>query len=942
MASTPSDWRHATGTLLDRIKSGLLGRLATRTFLMFVICALVPIAVTGLITIRQTSSYLEEQAAQNMRMRAKSYGMQLFERLSLVVDLLRKTDGLQILADSSSASSHRIDTLGIFQQGQFNLIAGDSSHLPDRWNGPSPAALGEGNSTLWVQQDKARRNTVYMLYRPSGARNTGVLIAALNSDYLWQPVKESETYMVCVTDSRGISLHCSDADALDGIACSAGHTEATDCISADWTLFLGGMFGTADWRISTDQPKAVALAAVDFYKQLLLTAMLGTLALVALVSSISIRRNHRPLETLLAATRRIASGQFNESLRINSGDEYQELSEAFNVMGTRIALQFRTMAVLAKIDHLILESPSLEPVIESMLTQARDLLTCQLASIALFDTEAETLGRLYLVDDRLHDKPHLSRISWPITSVLQQGCDNDGHLVTRNSQGYAALQPLWSQGAQQCLLLPVMTRTRMNALLILGYRTTDDIESEQRQLARDLTDRLAVALTSVEREQALFQQAHYDSLTQLPNRFLFKDRLEQELAHARRDASSVALLFIDLDRFKHINDSLGHTAGDQLLKQAATRLADELRDIDTIARLGGDEFTIIVPQLRTTADISRLCERLQQRLSRAFVVDDHEFFVGASIGVALYPSNGNTAEALLRNADTAMYRAKNKARGSYAFYEESMNQEIQERTMIESLLRQALGRGELELYYQPKIDLATGDIVSAEALLRWNHPDHGMIEPARFIPIAEETGLIVPIGEWVIDTACAQLQAWRRQGITLKSISANVAVPQLQAPEFVPSVQRIMDKHQIGPGMLELEVTESTLAADIDKTAEVLHLLSSAGVYLAIDDFGTGYSSLSYLQCLPIDVLKIDRAFMPRKFDGKDHAICDAILAMARALGKTVVAEGIENAEQLLYLQSHGCHIGQGYFFGRAISSQEFTARMRNQKPPQTQAAIAI
>jgi len=920
MSDTDAISSNVVGSALTRMKQRLRGRLATRTLLLFIVGSLVPVALTGAITIWQTTSYFEAQAVYAMRAQAKGYGLQLFERLTLVSQLLREADGLQDLRNGSQMYFRYIDSFGVVRHGRVEALAGDARRLPGHWSESAIEWPTSGNVTLRTQSDVEGRATVYLLYRPADAKYGETVIAAINYDYLWRPLEMAEGYGLCVGNSGPTVLYCSREDGAD-----SGQTEY---VSAHWSLFLGGAFNTSDWSISIRQSRSAALAAVSFYKRLLLFAMLGTLALITLLVSINLRRSHKPLEQMIAATRRIAGGKFNEPLQVMSGDEYEELSHAFNAMSERLDRQFRTIAVLGKIDRFILESNNIEPVIETMLTQSRSLLGCDLAAVALFDIEVETLGRLYLVNSEAPDTPQLRRINWPVTDMMRDGSEESGYIVTPSSRGQAMLASLWDSGLQQCLLLPIVTRARVNALFVAGYSSVAAIEATQRQLARDLSDRLAVALASVEREQELFQQAHYDALTRLPNRLLFKDRLEQELAHARRDASSITLLFIDLDRFKQINDSLGHAAGDQLLRLAAGRFGGELRDIDTIARLGGDEFTIIAPRLRATADISRLCERLLHCLARPFVIDEQEFFVSASIGVAMYPNSGLSADVLLRNADTAMYRAKTKARGSYAFYEESMNREIQERALLESQLRQALLRNELELYYQPKVDLASGSIVSVEALLRWNHPDQGLISPARFVPIAEETGMIVPIGEWVINMACLQLQAWRSQGILLNSIAANVSVSQLHAPDFVKRIQRIMLSHQIQPGMLELELTESTLAADIEHTVGILSQLSEAGVRLAIDDFGTGYSSLKYLQRLPINVLKIDRAFMPRHFDGADHVICDAVLALARTMGKTVVAEGIETAEQMLYLQGQGCHIGQGYFFGTACSSAELTARL--------------
>jgi EAL domain-containing protein (putative c-di-GMP-specific phosphodiesterase class I) len=310
-------------------------------------------------------------------------------------------------------------------------------------------------------------------------------------------------------------------------------------------------------------------------------------------------------------------------------------------------------------------------------------------------------------------------------------------------------------------------------------------------------------------------------------------------------------------------------------------------------------------------------------------IDGSEYFLGASIGVALYPNDGETVEELLRNADTAMYRAKEQSKGSYAFYEESMNQQTRERVWIESQLRQALTHNQLDLEYQPQVELATGAIIGAEVLIRWNHAERGTMSPGQFIPVAEDTGLIIPIGEWVIRSACQQLQAWRKLGLNLRSVSVNVAVPQIRAAGFVSFIKRTIKEFHIPPEMLELEITETTFAVDIAQASEVLQDLSDAGLRLSIDDFGTGYSSLSYLQSLPFHTLKIDRAFMPHKFDGSDQVICDAILALAATLRKTVIAEGVETAEQLLYLQSKGCKIGQGYFLGRPVSARQFADQLR-------------
>jgi diguanylate cyclase (GGDEF)-like protein len=912
-------WRRLTGGLkMPTCFACIAGNLARRTFLMFILCALVPLAITGLLTVNRTSSYLTEQTTRKLESEAKSYGLQLFSRMELAQRALQTTrpdDLHNFVVDAADNNKGQLfDAVASVTDRNIKVLAGNAERLvnPDRLRDIAP------DRQMWVSLDARGNTAVYLVVRSEADSTSPMLVATFNNDYLWQPDRQSNLYSICVESSLGKQLFCS----------MANQDMVGEQIDNSWSLFLRAQFGVEDWRITTSQARSFALATVSLYQRTLLGAMLVVLALVALLSSINIRRSHQPLEQMIIATRRIAGGQFNEPLNVTSGDEYQELAQAFNSMSSNLDRQFKTLSVLGQIDRFILDSPSLEPIIEIMLIQARALLGCELAAIALFDTETETLGRLYVLDELDSAKPTVLRMGLPLLGALRQGSETEGYVVNRDETGAAVLQPLWEIGVRQCLILPVNTRTRINAMLILGHRSVAEVPTVQRQLADDLKDRLAVALTSSEREQALFRQAHYDNLTELPNRLLFKDRLEQELAHARRDASNVVLLFLDLDRFKNINDSLGHSAGDQLLKLAAGRFTAQLRDIDTIARLGGDEFTVIIPQVRNATEISRVCARLLQCLQQPFTLEGLDYFIGASIGVAQFPNSGATVEELLRNADTAMYRAKAKGRGGYTFYEESMNQEARERVQLEGDLRQALAQNQLALHYQPQIDLTSGQIIGAEALLRWYHPQRGMVSPLKFIPIAEDTGLIVAIGEWVIKTACAQLQQWRQQGLALHSISVNVAVPQLLTPDFVERVNGIMRHFQIQPGMLELEVTESTLATDIEQTTRILQDLSNTGVRIAIDDFGTGYSSLSYLQKLPIDVLKIDRTFMPTKFDGKDQVICDAVLALAHALGKTVVAEGVENAEQMLYLQNNGCHIGQGYFFGKPVTGTAFSERL--------------
>jgi diguanylate cyclase (GGDEF)-like protein len=928
--------------LVRRCFAFIAGNLARRTFVTFILLAIAPLLITGMVTIHQVSNYLTQEKIKELEANAKTYGLQIHERLSLASRALEQADTNKyvslITSPVNSAGDHYFDAIERVDDQHRSLLAGD----PERVGQLDSDFLKRSDRRLWTHSDQTGKISLYLVLPTENKVGPPTLIlATVNSEYLWQATRLSDLYSLCVANGAGASLFCT---VEHGRNAQFGNTamDGDAFLSSDWTLFMRAHFGVDDWLISARQRKSESLAAVTVYKRSLYLVTAGVLALIALLASITIRRSHHPLQRMIDATRHIADGTFGSHLNITSGDEYEELGRAIDDMSSRIGHQFHTLKVLGQIDRCILDSPRLEPIIDTVLARARNVLSCELAAVLLMDTVIDTQGSLHMTATEKSDKSDKSqafRVNWP--RLNGQRCESEqlseseqGFFVDSGAPGAAALWPIWQTGVQRCLLIPVIAKTRITAMFILGFGHTRVIESAQLNLARDFADRLAVALTSVEREQALFHQAHYDSLTQLPNRLLFKDRLEQELAHARRDASQVAVLFVDLDRFKDINDSLGHSAGDEVLKLAASRLSRELRNVDTIARLGGDEFTIVIPQVRNAIEASHVCERLLRGLTSPIVLGGNNYFVGASIGIALYPHNGETVEELLRNSDTAMYRAKEQSKGSYAFYEESMNRETRERVWIEGELHSALANDQFELDYQPQVQLATGIIVGAEVLIRWNHPERGPISPEQFIPIAEETGLIVPIGEWVIRTACRQLQAWREIGIELRSISANVAVPQIRAPGFVAFVKRMLAEFQIPPHVLELEITESTLAADMSQASAVLQELSDAGIRLSIDDFGTGYSSLSYLQRLPFHTLKIDRIFMPSKFDGRDHVICEGVLALAAALRKSVVAEGIETVEQLLYLQSKHCPIGQGYFFGRPVSAQKFAAKLLVARTP--------
>jgi diguanylate cyclase (GGDEF)-like protein/PAS domain S-box-containing protein len=428
--------------------------------------------------------------------------------------------------------------------------------------------------------------------------------------------------------------------------------------------------------------------------------------------------------------------------------------------------------------------------------------------------------------------------------------------------------------------------------------------------------------------------AQHDFLTNLPNRVLLNDRIAQAIVQAKRRGSTLAVLFLDLDKFKHINDSIGHELGDKLLQSVAKRLSDSVRSSDTVSRLGGDEFLILVSEAHSAVDASLAAEKIITALASPHTIGEHELHITTSIGISIFPGDGDNPETLMQNADTAMYQAKEHGRNNYQFFKDDMNARAIERQVVESSLRNALAREEFVLHYQPKVNLDTGRITGAEALLRWSHPEWGMTQPLRFVQIAEDCGLIVPIGRWVLREACEQVKRWKAVGLNPGTVAVNVSSLEFRHRDFVEGVRSILHETGLAPDSLQLEITESVLMRDVVSTAEVLASLKEMGVELAVDDFGTGYSSLSYLMQFPIDVLKIDQSFVRNIADVENNGIIvSAVISMGNKLKHRVIAEGVEDKVQLAFLKEHRCDEAQGYIFSRPLAADQFASLLNTGLP---------
>jgi len=443
-------------------------------------------------------------------------------------------------------------------------------------------------------------------------------------------------------------------------------------------------------------------------------------------------------------------------------------------------------------------------------------------------------------------------------------------------------------------------------------------------IARDITDR-------IEAEEIIRFQAYHDMLTRLPNRTLLKDRLHQAIAHAKRNKNSLSVMFLDLDRFKVINDTLGHMVGDKLLQAVAMRLRHCLREGDTLARIGGDEFTLLLPEVNSKNDAEVIASKIIKSLKMPFKIDSHELFVSTSIGISQYPEDGQTMESLIKHADIAMYSVKGKGKNGYEFYHLDMLDVYSKHLSLENDLRRAMDDNQFKIYYQPQINIETNEVVAMEALIRWQHPERGLISPSEFIQLAEETHLIKEIGDWVLENACAELKRWRDMGLTNVRIAINVSSIQLEQDNFVEKVIGILRKNDIPGDHLEIEITENTLMHDTDDGIQKLTELSSHDIKIAIDDFGTGYSSLNYLKRLPIDTLKIDQSFIRDMSNSEeDSSIIKAIIAMAKGLNLNIISEGVETQAQLEQLKAWRCKNMQGFLFGRPMPDSQAVDMLKN------------
>ncbi len=915
-------------------------RMGGRIACVLGLCAAVPVVLFALAAARQASSAGAEFDERRLMGVSSLYADLIRARIGVAATIVETFTVTDIGSDSSQLKHHVTHSRAfksVVVVNRDGLLADGKATLR-----PSPAqslALEAGQTILMPVTLDGQLTGTFMVRPVSASGVDKLAYFELAPDWLWKDLNELPGAAIVVVDADGKVLHSPRGAGGD-----------TNHMFAEHITLLGergGSLDTLSWQDSGEEWHGI-LKHVPLGDERITAVPWGV---VAYTRQIPFFTRSKPVWAILplvllgvlvctlVAARYLASGYLAalrelriglpglqarrfEPLSIAGKDEPRELLETFNQSAASLHQQFHALETLGEIDKLLLGSAELEHVLEGILSRVQAVTRCHCVGITLRDADAPGRARVYLAANELTDLP-VTRVELDDDMLMTLMTESRGLTVARCEETrHSFLKPLKDLGAEFFWVWPVNVSERVEAILAVGYVEAPAADPHLARSGSQFAERLAVALSKNQRDERLYRQAHYDPLTSLPNRILFRDRLAQEIANAAAGLSRGALLYIDLDHFKRVNDSVGHGAGDQLLIIVAQRLRSCVKDDDTVARLAGDEFTVILRNVADPSAARSVAERIIESVQLPVNIGGRDHFVCASIGITLFPDDGAAIDDVMRNADTAMYRAKDLGRGRTVFFDPQMNAKAGVPT--QTGLHRALRRREFSLFYQPQFTVANGALAGVEALLRWQTARDGMRQPGEFVPAAEESGLIVDIGGWVLDAACAQLASWRDRNIAQPRLALNVSVQQLKHEEFPKLVRRALDKYGLPAALLELELTESVFTdAAAGAALERLHQL---GVHLALDDSGGGYSSLSYLRRYPIDTLKIDQTFIEETSqDPASATLAETIVARVHAVGKRVVAKGIETAEQLEFLRERRFDIAQGFYLARPLSSQAVT-----------------
>jgi len=916
--------------------------VARRIVALFVLCGLLPVAATILVSYGHIEDTLIGQRMAVLRGAASNYATVLFDRLS-VAERLASTVGEGVRVgrpvEVKAVERHFRAAVAV-EPDRARVLFGAPSKIPSASEiagTDRPLLVGAGRLVV-LHNPESKPSVWIVVSTDTGGVAFHRLAFELNLSYLWE-AHDDLPYLteICVLNVAGLPVECERKPAaaeLDRFRHAPPGDKQTDFawesggvsyLSGLRELFLGGRFGAGSWLVVASQPEEHALAPVRALAGVVVPIVLLGLLAAALLGLVHVRRTMQPLNALARAAGRIAASDFDVRVMTGRDDEFGVLASSFNTMSARLGQQFNMLLAQSEIDAVILSSADLERVIAIVLHRVTELVIADRHFLLLADPAVAGAFRLYSVDGK--GALHAQDVEVSPVEAERLLAARRGLRMVRDEQ--VTSRALAGVAGSSRFALAFMLGEELGGAFVLGYDGDHSPGTEDVSILMKLGDRVAIALATARRDLELHRRAYYDSLTNLPNRLLGLEELARAVSAAARHQRSLAVLFIDLDGFSYVNDSLGHPAGDAVLVQTAERLRACVRKSDVVMRLGGDEFAVVLTELRESPDAEIVARHAISSLAAPFELPVGRAHISASVGIALFPSDGRTTEELVKHADLAMYHAKQQGTGCAAYFEASMNEEVRRRVELERELRQALAEQQMRLYYQPQLDLRSGRIVGAEALIRWIHPVRGMVAPAHFIGFAETSDLIDAIGQWVLEAACAQFVAWRAEGLAVEYVSVNVSPRQFRGSGFSDAVAEALLAYGMPSSALHLEITESAVLGDQGAAPANLAGLIALGTPLELDDFGTGYSSLAYLRRLPVAVVKLDRAFINSiHYDASALVVVRAAIDMAHALGKLVVAEGVELAEQVALLSQMGCDIMQGYHLSKAVPAEAFAALM--------------
>jgi diguanylate cyclase (GGDEF)-like protein len=943
----------------------LHSKVARRIFMLFILCALLPTLTLAIVSYSLVVKQLNTQTQERLHKASKETALAIFERLLFLEGQMKEVASK--VKEGAGPSPEEINQVlnNYFKSMMMITHTGKPVGLfGSIQNPPEPTFqerehLNAGKTLVSIRKEGILPSPLFMSRTlDSHHPEKGHLVAEINPIFLWGISEEGpaqsavEVFLSDKSNMVPISSPSGKAVMPERIASLLAQSlsgqfewfnDGNEYIASYWSVFLKSNFLMPKWTVVVSESKTDVLAPLIHFKKTFILVSLMSLWAVLLLSISQIRRSLGPIDKLQEATRRIAEREFDVPVTINSGDEFEELADSFNAMAGRLGKQFRALAGAAKIDRAILSTLDPKQIVEALLTGMREIIFCDWVMVTLLDSKTPDTTRAYIRSSGAEtgELETAVRILPEEAARLRLCSVNIVDATDPNLPSY--LTPLVQRGMKSFLILPVLLKEKLAAIITLGHSTRQNYNPDDLLHICQLVDQVAVALSNSRMVEQIHVLAYYDGLTGLPNRLMFKEQLNRLLEFAKRRNQLVAILFLDLDNFKHINDTLGHDLGDKLLRAVTDRLIKWIRSSDypsranvespIVSRLGGDEFTLYLADIGQVQDAAGVAQRILDVLSKPFMLDTYEVFITASVGITVFPLDGEDEDTLLKNADTAMYHAKDQGRNNYQFFTQSMNTAVTKRLSLENDLRKALERQEFVLYYQPQLDLRTGKVLGTEALIRWLHPDRGLILPTEFIPLSEETGLVVPIGQWALQAACAQNKALQAAGFPPMRVSANLSGRQILDPQLPQIVARILKDTGLNPKYLEVELTESILMKNKKTVLNTLHELREMGIRLSLDDFGTGYSSLSYLNIFPVDALKIDKSFVDNIPTNADNvALIRAIIAMAHSLKLKVLAEGVEAEQQLLFLREEGCDEVQGHLFSPAVPIEALEKLLRQGK----------